>query len=90
VSEELREGLKAYAQEQVHREIQTCEDLMAKWARIREKGHGYLAQETSPGADVVVPLEDNNGGEGYDGEGDDEQEEGPPDYKDEGDDEIME
>jgi hypothetical protein len=37
---------------------------------------------------VVVPLEDNNGGDGYDGEGDDEQEEGPPDYEDEGDDEI--
>jgi hypothetical protein len=45
VSEELQEGLKAYAQEQVHHKIETCEDLTAKWAHIQEKGHGYLAWE---------------------------------------------
>jgi hypothetical protein len=83
--EELREGLAAYTAKQVHREINTSEELTAKWARIREQGHAYLVREMAAGADVVIPLADED-----DAEGDDEEEEGPPDYADEGDDETME
>jgi hypothetical protein len=81
------EGLAAYAREQVDRETKTSEELTAKWARIREKGHAFLAWETVSGATVVIPLDDD---EGEEGEGDDEEEEGLPDYEDEADDEILE
>ncbi|KAJ7315783.1 hypothetical protein DFH08DRAFT_917665 [Mycena albidolilacea] len=87
VEEELREGLAAYAAEQVDRETKTSEGLAAKWARIRERGRAYLARETAAGADVVIPLADEDEAEG---EGDNDEEEGPPDYADEGDDEILE
>lgn len=84
VEDELLEGLTGYAREQEHREIVTCEQLSAKWARIRERGRAFLARETLPGVEVVIPLDEDNAGE------DDEEEEGLPDYEDEGDDEILE
>ncbi|KAJ6475381.1 hypothetical protein C8R45DRAFT_1159328 [Mycena sanguinolenta] len=37
VGDELQEGLKAYALEQVHRETRTCEDLTTKWGFWREQ-----------------------------------------------------
>jgi transposase-like protein len=85
VDDELLKGLTAYAQEQQDREVDTSESLTAKWVRIRKRGHLYLARETptAAAAAVVVAL---------DGEGDEEledEEEGPPDYEDEGDDEIL-
>jgi hypothetical protein len=86
VDEELLEGVTAYAQEQQNRETTTCEKLTMSWAKIREKGRAYLARETVVGVEVVVLLDD----EDRIGEGDDGEEEGPPDYKDEGDDEILE
>jgi hypothetical protein len=39
----------------------------------------------APGVDIVVPLDEDDAGEE-----DDEKEEGPPDYNDEGDNEIIE
>ncbi|KAJ6542872.1 hypothetical protein B0H19DRAFT_1268077 [Mycena capillaripes] len=86
VNGELLEGLAAYALEQQSRETTTCEKLATDWAQIREKGRAYLARETVAGVEVVVPLEDE---EERIWEEDDE-EEGPPDYEDEGDDEILE
>jgi hypothetical protein len=85
VDDELLEGLTAYAQEQQDHEIKTADTLTAKWAKIREKGRAYLAWETptAAGEAVVVAL---------DAEGDeevDDEEEGPPDYEDEGDDEVL-
>jgi hypothetical protein len=88
VEAELQEGLAAYAREQRWREIETCDTLKQKWAGVRAKGHAYLAKETAPGVDiVVVDLDDEDYREG---EGDDEEEEGMPDYEDEGDDEVIE
>ncbi|KAF7365867.1 CxC2 domain-containing protein [Mycena venus] len=87
VGEELLEGLTAYAREQQNRETKTCEKLTTNWAKIREKGRAYLARETVAGVEVVVPLDDE---EDRIGEGDDGEEEGPPDYEDEGDDDILE
>lgn len=81
VSSELTEGLMAYAQEQQDRELRTCTWLTEKWAPIREWGCIYLAGEAVSGADVVVPLEED------DVAGDEE--DGQPDYGDEGDDEIL-
>lgn len=69
------------------RETKTSEELTAKWARIREKGRAFLARETVSGATVVIPLNDDDGEEG---EWEDGEEEGPPDYEDEADDEILE
>jgi hypothetical protein len=83
VEDKLLEGLTVYAWEQQRREITTCEELTAKWARMREKGRAYLARETAPGEEVVVPLEDEDEAPL------DPEEEGPPDYEDEGDDEIL-
>ncbi|KAJ7363734.1 hypothetical protein DFH08DRAFT_798213 [Mycena albidolilacea] len=65
VEEELLEGEK--------REATTRETLAVKWAGVHEKGHAYLAWETAPGVEVVVPLDE----EEDDG---DEDEEGSPDY----------
>ncbi|KAJ6528208.1 hypothetical protein B0H19DRAFT_1275002 [Mycena capillaripes] len=85
VSVELGEGLAAYAAEQQDREIRTCEALAGKWLRIRERGREYLAGQTPSGVDVVIPLDD-----GDDDRADsDDEEEGAPDYDDEGDDEIL-
>jgi hypothetical protein len=85
VDDELLEGLTAYAREQQDREIKTSGTLTEKWAKIREKGRAYLAREmpTAAGKAVVVAL---------DAEGDKEvdDEEGPPDYDDEGDNEVLE
>ncbi|KAF8210714.1 hypothetical protein K438DRAFT_97234, partial [Mycena galopus ATCC 62051] len=88
VEDEVLEGLKVYAREQEVRETTTCETLTAKWAGMREKGRAYLARETAPGVEVVVPLDDEEDG-GEDGR-DNEDEEGPPDYEDEGDNEVLE
>jgi hypothetical protein len=85
VEEELLEGLRAYAREQEKREATTRETLAVKWAGVREKGRAYLAWETAPGVEVVVPLDE----EEDDGD-EDEDEEGSPDYEDEGDDEVLE
>ncbi|KAF8151201.1 hypothetical protein K438DRAFT_1623891 [Mycena galopus ATCC 62051] len=88
VEPELQEGLAAYAREQQWREIETCEKLEEKWAGVRAKGRAYLAKETAPGVElVVVDLDDEDYREG---EGDDDEEEGTPDYEDEGDDEVIE
>jgi hypothetical protein len=84
IEPELLEGLMAYAREQEVRETTTSAILTAKWACIREKGRTYRARETSPGVEVVVPLDD----EVWGGQGDEE--DGPPDYEDEGDDELLE
>jgi hypothetical protein len=84
VDDELLEGLAAYAHEQEDREATTSNNLTKKWAGIRLKGRTYLARETALGVDIVVPLDDDDVGE----EGE-EEEEGPPDYEDEGDDEIL-
>ncbi|KAF8209776.1 hypothetical protein K438DRAFT_1960011 [Mycena galopus ATCC 62051] len=85
VNTELQEGLAAYAREQHEWEMTTCGELAAKWAGIRGKGRAFLAREAVGGADVIVSFEDDEEGV----ERDDE-EEGPPDYKDEGDNEILE
>ncbi|KAF8174535.1 hypothetical protein K438DRAFT_1908885 [Mycena galopus ATCC 62051] len=81
VSQELQEGLSAYAREHERREIQTCEGLMAKWAGIREKGRAYISGEIGPGVEVVVTLDDDEGGV--------DEEEGSPDYEDEADDDLL-
>jgi hypothetical protein len=82
VSEELQEGLSAYACEHEHREIRTCEELTVKWAGIQEKGRAYIAGEIGPGVEVVVALEDDEGAV-------DEEEEGSPDYEDEADEDML-
>ncbi|KAJ7028998.1 hypothetical protein C8F04DRAFT_963379 [Mycena alexandri] len=89
VSEELDEGLVAYAWEQADREDRTCGRLTADWAAIRAKGRAYLANETVAGEHVIVDIvgEEDIDDNGVD---DDEMEEGPPDYEDEGDDEVIE
>lgn len=84
VPAELEEGLKAYGLEQADRESRTCETLQRKWALIREKGRAYLRRETTGGVEVRLPLDAEEDAE----EGDEE--EGPPDYANEGDDEILE
>jgi hypothetical protein len=84
--DELLEGLRAYAHEQEDRKTTTSNQLTKKWAGIRLKGRAYLARETAPGMEIVVPLDDGDAGE----EGEEGEEEGPPDYEDEGDDEILE
>jgi hypothetical protein len=86
VKDELLEGLRVFAHEQKDREITTSNKLIEKWAGIRLKGRAYLARETAPGVDVVVPLDDDDAGE----EGEEGEEEGPPDYEDESDDENLE
>jgi hypothetical protein len=65
---------------------------MKKWARIRERGRAYLARETvAAGEDVVVALDEGvDGVDDDDDGGDDAEEEGVPDYEDEGDDEVIE
>ncbi|KAJ7029322.1 hypothetical protein C8F04DRAFT_1264984 [Mycena alexandri] len=88
VSEELQEGLMVYALEQADRENRTCAKLTADWSKIREKGRAYLAKETMGGEHVVVSIEGEEEEDDDDSDGDDE--EGPPDYEDEGDDEVME
>ncbi|KAJ7059253.1 hypothetical protein C8F01DRAFT_989914 [Mycena amicta] len=78
--ETLLDGLRAYAHEQEDRETRTSNQLTLNWTGIRLKGRAYLAGETRAGVDIVVPLDDDDGDDG---------EEGPPDYEDEGDDEIL-
>lgn len=92
VDDELQDGLAAYAQEQTARETETPAQLMKKWARIRERGRAYLAHETvAAGEDVVVALDEGVDGVDDDNDGgDDAEEEGVPDYEDEGDDEVIE
>ncbi|KAJ7318568.1 hypothetical protein DFH08DRAFT_1036369 [Mycena albidolilacea] len=85
VNDELLEELTAYAREQQQREVKTSKTITEKWAGIRLKGRAYLACETAPGVDIVVPLDENNAGEDND-----EDEEGPPDYEDKGDNEVVE
>ncbi|KAJ7136482.1 hypothetical protein C8R43DRAFT_893858 [Mycena crocata] len=75
VDEQLQEGLVAYAHEQAQREVDTVEKLRVDWALVREKGRAYLAGETLAGTEIVVPVDDEK----------DEDEEGSPDYADEGD-----
>ncbi|KAJ7493553.1 hypothetical protein FB451DRAFT_1387723 [Mycena latifolia] len=79
----LDEGLRAYAGEQASRELETCEQLTKKWAAIRAKGRAYLAGETPSSGEVRVPIMDDEA------RGEDDEEEGPPDYEDEGDDEVL-
>jgi hypothetical protein len=79
----LLEGLTEYAREQQNWETTTCERLAMNWAKIREKGRAYLAQEMVVGMEVLVLLNDEEEQIGDDGE------EGPPDYKDEGDNKIL-
>ncbi|KAF8122730.1 hypothetical protein K438DRAFT_2004166 [Mycena galopus ATCC 62051] len=83
VDEELLEGLTVYAREQEDREITMSVQLAAKWARIREKGRAFLARESAPGEEIVVLLDSDDEGAG-------DEEEGQPDYEDEGDDKILE
>ncbi|KAJ7510750.1 hypothetical protein B0H11DRAFT_1701190 [Mycena galericulata] len=83
VESALEEGLKAYAAEQAQREVSTCVSLEKRWAGIREKGRAYLARETPSGTEIRVPMTDE------DARDEDDDEEGPPDYEDEGDDEVM-
>ncbi|KAJ7702934.1 hypothetical protein B0H16DRAFT_1347222 [Mycena metata] len=88
-SEELEEGLVAYAFEQADREDRTCGKLTADWAAIRAKGRAYLANEVVAGEHVIVDIVGDEDADD-DGVDDDEVEEGPPDYEDEGDDEVLE
>ncbi|KAJ7474959.1 hypothetical protein FB451DRAFT_1397828 [Mycena latifolia] len=80
----LEEGLVAYAAEQASRELETCDKLTTKWAGIREKGRAYLARETPSSTEIRVPIEER------DVRPDNEDEEGAPDYDDEGDEELLE
>ncbi|KAJ7359392.1 hypothetical protein DFH08DRAFT_801209 [Mycena albidolilacea] len=82
VKYELLEGLRVFAHKQEDREITTSNKLIEKWAGIWLKGCVYLAREMASGMDIVVPLDDDNMGE----EGEEGEEEGPPDYEDESDD----
>ncbi|KAJ6476013.1 hypothetical protein C8R47DRAFT_1178917 [Mycena vitilis] len=84
VEPELMEGLRAYAREQQDREIRTADGLTVKWAGLRAKGRAYLARETAPGVEIVVPLDDDDAGAESD------EEEGPPNYEDEEDYEVDE
>ncbi|KAJ7767527.1 hypothetical protein DFH07DRAFT_769622 [Mycena maculata] len=79
----LEEGLQAYALEQSARELETCEVLRKKWEGLREKARTFLARESAPGGEVVVPLD------GAD-EDDEDHEETPLEYEDEGDDDLLE
>ncbi|KAJ7720440.1 hypothetical protein B0H16DRAFT_1474428 [Mycena metata] len=88
VSDELQEGLTAYAMEQSDREERTCAKLGEDWAKIRAKGRAYLARETISGENIVVAI--GGGDAGDEDDEDDEEEEGAPDYEDEGDDEVVE
>jgi hypothetical protein len=85
VDDELLEGLTVYVQEQQQREVKISDTTAEKWAGIRLKGRAYLARETAPGMDIVVPLDEDDAGEE-----DDEEEEGPPDYDDKGDNKMIE
>ncbi|KAJ7358025.1 hypothetical protein DFH08DRAFT_801883 [Mycena albidolilacea] len=67
------------------RETKTCATLQEKWAGVRTKDRAYLAKETAPGVEVVVVDLDD---EDYRGDKGDE-EEGLPDYEDEGDNEVI-
>ncbi|KAJ6506510.1 hypothetical protein C8R45DRAFT_1090202 [Mycena sanguinolenta] len=74
----LQEGLKAYASEQVHREVRTCEDLRLKWAYWRERRQLYLARKTS--ASDVIRVEEEVRALSN---GEDDTEEAVPDYEEE-------
>ncbi|KAJ6556071.1 hypothetical protein B0H19DRAFT_1262187 [Mycena capillaripes] len=78
VDAELLDGLTTRYQSAVNGRLVTS----LKWAGVREKGRAYLARETTAGVEVIVPLEE-------DGSHDSDDEENPPDYEDEGDDEVL-
>jgi hypothetical protein len=78
----LEEGLVAYAGEQAARELTTCARLTEKWAPIRKRGLAYLARGTPTNVDIRVPI-------GFTDGRDSEDEEGEPDYEDEGDDDVL-
>ncbi|KAJ7234287.1 hypothetical protein C8J57DRAFT_1575463 [Mycena rebaudengoi] len=59
VDAELKEGLAAYAWEQVDREKRTCAMLEKQWEGIRRKGQQYLRGEMVASEAVVVELEDD-------------------------------
>jgi hypothetical protein len=73
---ELKEGLAAYAQEQVDREERTCAMLERKWEGIRRKGQQYLRGEVVASEAVVVDL-------------DGEEEALVEEYNDEGDEDVV-
>ncbi|KAJ7698905.1 hypothetical protein B0H17DRAFT_1158229 [Mycena rosella] len=81
VSDELVEGLNAYAKEQADREARTCEKLRQSWAQVREDGCTFLGREAAASVHMV-PREWNEHEEGGDDEGEDDEEE-RPDYEDE-------
>ncbi|KAJ7025040.1 hypothetical protein C8F04DRAFT_968283 [Mycena alexandri] len=78
MSDELQEGLMAYALEQADHESRTCAKLMTDWAKIRAKGQAYLVNDLTAEENVVVDIV----GKDEDDEGLDDGEEGPPDYED--------
>ncbi|KAJ7026606.1 hypothetical protein C8F04DRAFT_966262 [Mycena alexandri] len=78
-NEGLREGIKAYALEQAHREAKTCTLLKEKWAPWRERGQRYLARESVPIKAFVAPIEERREGD----EDDDEEDENARDAEDE-------
>ncbi|KAJ7846759.1 hypothetical protein B0H13DRAFT_1646449 [Mycena leptocephala] len=78
VGDELLEGVVAYSREQECHE--TC---YRRNGRAFACCRAYLAREMVAGAAVVVPLKEDSADEG-------DEEEGQPDYEDEGDDEILE
>ncbi|KAJ7096175.1 hypothetical protein C8R44DRAFT_644543, partial [Mycena epipterygia] len=87
VSDELQEGLGAYAAEQVQRERSTCLELQKKWVAIRRKGQAYLAREALLTGEDVIPLDEEETNE----EEVDElaQEEiGPDEYEDDDDEDM--
>ncbi|KAJ6488781.1 hypothetical protein C8R45DRAFT_826688 [Mycena sanguinolenta] len=88
VEAELQEGLAAYAREQRWRETETCDLLARKWVGVREKGRAYLSGEKGARTGILVLDLDEDKYRGD--ERDDDVEEGPPDYEDEGDDEVVE
>ncbi|KAJ7646156.1 hypothetical protein B0H17DRAFT_1148218 [Mycena rosella] len=80
VSNELAEGLNAYAKEQADREARTCEKLRRSWAQVREDGRAFLGREATASIRMVL-WEWNRHEEGGDDEGEDDKEE-RPDYED--------
>ncbi|KAJ7738539.1 hypothetical protein DFH07DRAFT_966118 [Mycena maculata] len=79
----LDEGLRAYALEQSARELETCEQLRVKWVGLREKARAFLARETAPGMEVIVPLDGT-------ADDDDDEEGTAQEYEDEGDEDLLE
>ncbi|KAJ7908415.1 hypothetical protein B0H13DRAFT_2331399 [Mycena leptocephala] len=80
----LAEGLLAYAAEQAAHERETCAELERKWAPLHARGCAFVAGTSAPAdqlgeADTItVERDDDNG----------DDEELPPDYADEDEEEI--